>query len=232
MNSRRIVALLTACTLGLGALVATGAPQAADSLASRDVVIVIDNTATRSTDWALQKRAYLAMLDDRVTFPLDGSVAVSLVQYAAAKDGGQASRVTLPLTRLDSLGALAKARAEISEATLLSPDKAGIDGLTAAAQELSARGTKGSPANVCLTANVPWDPTTLTKGTGAVKSAGATRIGVLAVTSPSLSAALASQAFADTVFGDGAVVSARNVPELGGLVNSSCMLPAVRLRAI
>jgi len=232
MNSRRIVALLAACTLGLGALIATGAPQAADSLAPRDVLIVVDNTATRSDDWTLQKRAYLAMLDDRTTFPLDGSVAVSLVQYAAAKEGGQASRVTLPLTRLDSVGALAKARAAISEATLLSPDKSGIDGLTAAAQELSARGTKGSPANVCLTANVAWDPATLTKGTGAVKSAGATRVGVLAVTSPSLSAALASQAFADTVFGDGDIVSVRDIPEFGGLVNSSCMLPAVRLRAI
>ncbi|MFM1964668.1 MAG: hypothetical protein RL134_393 [Actinomycetota bacterium] len=227
-----MVSTLSATAIGIGALVATGAPQAADSPSQRDVVIVVDNTATRATDWALQKRAYLAMLDDRATFPLDGSVAVSLVQYAAAKEGGQASRVTLPLTRLDSAGALAKARAAISEATLLTPDTSGFDGLTAAAQELSARGTKGSPANVCLTANVAWDRTTLIKGAGAVKSAGATRVGVLALTSPSLSAAQASQLFADAVFGDGDVVSARNVPEFGGLVNSSCMLPAVRLRAI
>lgn len=232
MRIPRTLAAITAGALGLGGLVATGTPHAAEQSAKRDVVLVVDSTGLSEADWNLQKRAYLAMLDDRTDFPLDGSVAVSFVQYAGAMSGGQASRVTVPLTRLTGEGALGKITESIAAAARLQPSVAGVDGLTAAAQELSERGTKGSLTHICTSAAAPWDPKTLAKGVSAVRNAGATRMSVLALSNASLSPKVAAEAFAPAVLGDGSIVSARNVPQFGNLLSGSCMLSALRLEAI
>ncbi|MBU6312243.1 MAG: hypothetical protein KGN38_06895 [Actinomycetales bacterium] len=230
---RRILTLAAvtatvAATLGFAG--ATGAAE--DSAVKRDVVFVLDSTGVSAQDWLVQKRAYVAILDDTSVFPLEGTTSVAFIQYAATAGGGQASRVTVPLTPLDSVSARGKVTQSILEATLLAPDKPGVDGLTAAAQELSARGTKGAAANVCATANRTWDPATLSKGVSATKNAGATRLSVLALANSGMTSALASQAFKDAVYGDGVVVSPRNMPQLGNLAKASCLLPQVRLEAI
>lgn len=231
----RIVAAASAAAIGLGLLTSTsGIAQtvAANNSTARDIVFVVDSTGLTQQQWLIQKRAYLAMLDDRRSFPLDGTLAISFIQYASTAQGGQASRVTLPLTKLTGEAAMGAATKAIKEATLLAPEKAGVDGLTAAAQELSERGTKGAPADICTTANAPWLPATLTKGTAAVKGAGATRLSVLAVTSPSLSDIVAARDFGSSVFGDGVVTSVKDMPQFSTLVDAACQLPSVRLEAI
>ena len=233
MKFTRPIAVLGAASMavaGMAAASATGAAETANS--ARDIVLVVDSTGLTQDQWLVQKRAYLAMLDDRVAFPLDGSTAVSFVQYGAAGGGGQASRVTVPLTKLDSEGALGKVTASILAATLVVPEKSGTDGLSAAAQELKARGTAGSTRTVCATANAPWDPDTLAKGSAATKSEGVSRQGFLALAGKGLPSAQAKQAFSGALWGDGSVVSARNVPQFSTLVLSSCLLPQVRLEAI
>jgi len=214
----------------MAAASATGAAERAAG--ARDIVLVVDSTGLSESDWELQKRAYLAMLDNRSTFPLDGSIAVSFVQYAATATGGQASKVTLPLTKLTSEGSLGKVTSAIATAARLQPEKPGVDGLTAAASELSERGSKGSPAYVCTSATAPWDPQTLTSGVAAVRNAGATRLNVLALSTPTLTPYVAAQAFGEATIGDGTILSARNVPQFGSLLSSSCLLPALRLEGI
>jgi len=224
-----IAAVTATVTATLGFSGATGASE--NPAVKRDVLFVLDSTGLSAAEWLIQKRAYVAMFDTSA-FPIDGTTSVAFIQYAATAGGGQASRVTVPLTPLDSISARGKVTQSILEATLLAPDKPGVDGLTAAAQELSARGTKGAAANVCATANRTWDPSTLSKGVSATKNAGATRLSVLALANSGMTSALASQAFNDSVYGDGVVISARNMPQLGNLAKASCLLPQVRLEAI
>lgn len=230
---RRLLSLIAATTVigaTLGMAGATGAAE--NSAIKREIVFVVDSTGVSAQDWIVQKRSYVALFDDTRAFPLDGSTSVAFIQYAAAANGGQASRVTLPLTLLDGTSARGKVTSSILEATLLAPEKPGIDGFSAAAQELSDHGSKGASANVCATANAPWESATLTKGVSATKNAGATRLSMLTLVTPALTPALASQTFDGAVFGDGAVVSARNAPQFGNLVSSSCLLPSLRLEAI
>ncbi len=233
MRLTRTIAVLGAASMavaGIAAASTTGAAETANG--ARDIVLVVDSTGLTQDQWLVQKRAYLAMLDDRVAFPLDGSTAVSFVQYAVAGGGGQASRVTVPLTKLDSEGALGKVTASILAATLVVPEKSGTDGLSAAAQELKARGTAGSTRTVCATANAPWDPETLVKGSAATQSENVSRQGFLALSGKALPPTQAKEAFDGALWGGGAVVSARDVPQFSTLVLSSCLLPQVRLEAI
>lgn len=233
MRLTRTLALLGAASIGLAGIAAASATGAAEpATGARDIVLVVDSTGLSESDWELQKRAYLAMLDNRTAFPLDGSVAVSFVQYAATATGGQASKVTLPLTKLTSEGSLGKVTSAVATAARLQPEKPGVDGLTAAASELSERGSKGSPAYVCTSATAPWDPQTLTSGVAAVRNAGATRLNVLALSTPTLTPYVAAQAFGEATIGDGTILSARNVPQFGGLLSNSCLLSALRLEGI
>lgn len=233
MKLTRTIAVLGAASMavaGIAAASATGAAETADGV--RDIVLVVDSTGLSESDWQLQKRAYLAMLDSRTSFPLDGSTAVSFVQYGASAGGGQASRVTVPLTKLTSEESLGKVTSAIATAARLQPDKPGVDGLTAAAAELSARGSKGAPAYVCTSASATWDPQTLSSGVAAVRNAGATRLNVLALSSATLTPFVAAQAFGEATIGDGTILSARNVPQFGGLLENSCLLSALRLEGI
>ena len=233
MRLTRTLALLGAASIGLAGMAAATATGAAEQApGARDIVLVVDSTGLSESDWEIQKRAYLAMLDNRSAFPLDGSTAVSFVQYAATATGGQASKVTLPLTKLTSEGSLGKVTSAIATAARLQPEKPGVDGLTAAASELSERGSKGSPAYVCTSATAPWDPQTLTSGVAAVRNAGATRLNVLALSTPILTPYVAAQAFGEATIGDGTILSARNVPQFGGLLSNSCLLSALRLEGI
>ncbi|MFM8240764.1 MAG: hypothetical protein ACKOAW_10685, partial [Actinomycetota bacterium] len=99
---RSLLALLASTAVVATTLAVAGSTGAAETNTSRhDILLVVDSTGLSEADWLVQKRAYLAMLDDTLTFPLDGSISVAFIQYGATKSGGQASRVTLPLTRLD-----------------------------------------------------------------------------------------------------------------------------------
>ncbi|MGI9196930.1 MAG: hypothetical protein ACR2KE_05655 [Candidatus Nanopelagicales bacterium] len=230
---RRLVTFAAAAATLAATLSVAGATGAAEkAVITRQIVFVVDSTGLSAQDWIVQKRSYLALLDDTHAFPLDGSTSVAFIQYAATAGGGQASRVTLPLTPLDGMSARGKVTSSILAATLLAPEKPGVDGFTAAAQELSERGTKSASASICATANAPWESATLTKGVNATRNAGATRLSMLTLITPTLTPSLASQTFDGAVFGDGAVVSARNAPQFGNLVGSSCLLPNLRLEAI
>lgn len=232
MNSRRIVALLAACTLGLGALVATGAPQAAEQSLPRDVLIVVDNTGVSAADWALQKRAYLAMLESRTDFPLDGSVALSFVQYAESKKGGPASRVTVPVTVLDGERALGKVTASILQADLLAPEVAGEDGISAAVADWRKNGRPSAAPSVCATANAPWTSAAVASASATAKGAGIARLGMLTVANQSLNAALAAERFGNVIIGDGRITTVVDFPQFSTVVRDSCLLPALRLEAI
>ncbi|MFM7211921.1 MAG: hypothetical protein ACKOYQ_07975, partial [Actinomycetota bacterium] len=90
---RRLLALLASTAVVATTLAVAGSTGAAETNTSRhDILLVVDSTGLSEADWLVQKRAYLAMLDDTLTFPLDGSISIAFIQYGATKAGGQASR--------------------------------------------------------------------------------------------------------------------------------------------
>lgn len=83
----RALSAVTALVLAVTGLSLTSStttsPAAAAPGDQLDLVLLLDGSGSISrSDWDLQLEGYSAALRDRVNFPVDGSVAVSVIQWS------------------------------------------------------------------------------------------------------------------------------------------------------
>ncbi|MFM8238957.1 MAG: hypothetical protein ACKOAW_01425 [Actinomycetota bacterium] len=209
---------------------AGSAPTYPRAASLTDIVLVADNTGLTAKEWDLQKKAYLAMLDDPARIPRDGSVAISLIQYVNPTGGKQGSKVTVPLAPVTA-SSLAEIRRRLAAAALLSAQQAGLEPLSAVASELSEHGRTGSDRSVCGTASAPWSTTQVSTASQAIKSAAVDRsawISTIVGSRPTSETADLS----DLASGEGSLVGTRSLAQAMSFIADACLNAPVRLRAI
>ena len=222
------LAVATSCLVAMTPVTSMPTDPRAASLT--DIVLVADNTGLTAKDWDLQKKAYLAMLEDEDLIPRDASVAVSLVQYVNPTGGNQGSKVTVPLTPItaSSLGTLRK---KLTASALLSAQHQGDEAFAAAVAEFGANGRDGADRSICGTASTPWSAAQVSTAAQSIAAAGIDRSSMIA-------AALQSKPtnetadLSDLSSGDGAAIDARTLIQAASMLGLSCFTPTVRLRAI
>lgn len=218
--ARRLLhALLQSIAIVLvGASVAAAAPI--------DIGLVVDGSGSiDSSDWSLQRDGFSAALRDPANVPLDGSVAITVVQFSSG------TQVEVPRTIIDS--------------------QANLDGVVDAVEGMQQRGSSTDPgagiiattaalaplrdptrAVLCLsTDGTTNEGVSLPSAVAQAKSGGIERLSVVGIEDGGNRAALRSH-YAPEVFGGGAFTLARNTVEFASLIGGSCFGSAVKLRAL
>lgn len=203
---------------------------AARTMSLTDIVLVADNTGMTPREWDLQKKAYLAILDDTSLIPHDGSVAISLVQYVTPTGGKQASRVAVPLAPVTA-ASLASIRTKLVAAALLSAQHQGDEAFAAAVGQFGASGREGAERSICGTATAPWSSAQITSAAQSIASAAIDRSSMMQAPlgrKPTNETADLSELTA----GDGSTVGTRSLAQAMSFLVDACLYSPVRLRAI
>lgn len=223
-------AALIAATTCLGATAPEMRPEATRAASLTDIVLVADNTGITAAEWGLQKKAYLAMLDDASLIPRDGSVAISLVQYVNPTGRSQSSRVTVPLVPVTATS-LAAIRKKLTAAALLSAQHQGDEAFASAISQLTSSGRDGAMRSICGTATTPWSSAQVATAAQSIKSAAIDRASMVHT-------ALGSKPTSETAdlstltAGDGSTVGTRSLAQAMSFLVDACLYAPVRLRAI
>ena len=226
--ARTLVALATAGLVALGGLVAPGAPPASAATKDHDVVFLVDGSGSiDATDWTLQLQGFAAALQDRVNFPLNGSMSVSVVQWAAG-----APRVEIPLTNLDSKAALENVVATVSAIRQMNSGTSPGDGIRAGANELALNGRSDAQRTLCMSTDGERNGgEALASATAYAKTKSVDKYTVVAIEDGAFKAASATSAYGPYVFGGGTVTTARTTAEFTSLI-SGCVAESSTLEAL
>lgn len=226
------VAVATIISLGTGATSAA-IPEPPPPPAKTDLVLLMDGSGSvDSTDWTLQKQGYAAALKDAANFPLDGSMAVSVVQWSGSGTTS-GTRLEVPLTELDDQADVdAIANKVLNIAQMSSVTNPG-DAIRAGTNELLERGREGADATLCMSTDGAWNSgESLSSAQQYAQSNGVDRYSVVAIEDrPYFTAPDAVAAYGPYIFGGGTVTVARNTVEFTSLI-AGCAVDALRLRAL
>lgn len=114
-----------------------------------DLVLLLDaSNSINSADWQLQKDGYVAALQDRVAFPLDGSVAVGVLQWS------DTVTVEIPLTVIDGEETVGRLAAAIQAIAQVRGGTQPGDGLRAGTEELLDSGREDTDWFLCMSQTV------------------------------------------------------------------------------
>ncbi len=231
---RALLATSLALTVGVGAL-AGGAPPAAAAAAARlDLVLLLDGSGSiDDADWDLQLQGYAAALRERTNFPVDGSVAVAVIQWSHLSSRSQNTRLEVPLTVLDSPAAVDEVTAAVLAIEQMGDNTNPGDAVLSGAVELSQRGRPGADGVLCMSTDGEEN--------GGLGLAGAVatarrdgvvdRYSVVAIEDGSFTEARARRAYGPHVFGGGQVTVARTTAEFTTLI-AGCAADPLRLVAL
>lgn len=215
-----LAALIAVLGAGFGAVPASaqGAP------ATTDVVFLVDGSGSiDSTDFAIQKVGITTALGNASFFPLDGSVAVSLIQWSSSV------RVELPRTVLGSPADRDAAIATVNGIMQIGGGTNPALGINAYSQVLTELGT-GSQVLCLSTDGTPSSQSALESAAASAEGAGVERLTVLAIEDAgAFSSANAQASYGPAVFGGGTVVTTRNAAEFGAVVGGACLSAPVEL---
>jgi hypothetical protein len=223
------VALLSLLVLGL-LVGGVGAQE------TTDLVFLVDGSGSISAvDWQLQKDGISAALRDARAFPLDGSMAVGVVQWSFVSSALR-TRLELPLTVLDGASVRDAVIAQVQAMGQLGRLTNPGDGIRHGTQELLARGRNPALSRwiLCMsTDGVTNSGELLASATAFAQASGVDKYSVIAIEDPPFfdAAALRSH-YAPHVFGGGSVVVARNAIEFASLIAGACLGTPVELRAL
>lgn len=226
--SRTLVALAIAGVLTIGGLAGPGAPPATAARADHDLVFLVDGSGSiDSADWTLQLQGFAAALQDGVNFPLNGSISVSVVQWAAGTP-----RVEIPLTNLDSKAALENVVATVGAIRQMNSGTSPGDGIRAGVDELALNGRTGAHRTLCMSTDGERNGgEALASATAYAKTKSVDKYTVVAIEDGSFKAASATRAYGPYVFGGGTVTTARTTAEFTSLI-SGCIAEASTLEAL
>lgn len=226
--ARTLAALATAGVVAIGGLAAPGAPPAAAATTDHDLVFLVDGSGSiDATDWTIQLQGFAAALQDKVNFPLNGSMSVSVIQWAA-----DTPRVEIPLTNLDSKAALESVVASVGAIRQMNSGTNPGDGIRAGVNELALNGRVGAQRTLCMSTDGERNGgEALTSAIGYAKAKDVDKYTVVAIEDGSFNAASASRAYGPYVFGGGTVTTARTTAEFTSLI-SGCVAESSRLDAL
>lgn len=226
MQRSRTVSLVLALAVVCTALLAAPAPAQSVGDAGLDIAFLVDGSGSISAaDWEIQKAGIANALEDRRSFPVDGSVAVSVVQWASS------SRVEIPYTVLDSAETLDAVVAAVSGMAQMGGGTSPHLGLDAGTALLEGSQDPEHEQVFCMsTDGSPSSQSMLESSASDADSAGVERYTVLAIEDPPyFFADDAQRHYGPAVFGGGTVVTTRNAAEFASLVTGACLGEPVEL---
>lgn len=208
----------------LGALAALALAAPASAAAETvDIGLVIDGSGSiDSRDWALQREGFSTALRDPANVPLDGSVAISVVQFSSG------TQVEVPRTVIDSQATLDGVVQAIEG---MRQRNGGTDPQTGITAGVAALAPLREDAKSVLCLSSDGTGGSLTSSVAAAKAAGIQRLSVIGIDDGGNTQQLRSY-YGPHVFGGGAMTIARNTAEFATLIAGSCFGDAVTLRAL
>jgi hypothetical protein len=230
---RALRALLTSILVVTGIGVAAGAPAQAAPPARLDLVLLLDGSGSiDDDDWKLQLDGYAEALRDRTNFPLDGSVAVSLIQWSRGGSSRPSTRVEVPLTVLDSEATVEQVRQAVLDISQMGHDTNPGDAIAAGTDELALHGRAGANRSLCMsTDGIINSGRTMVDAVAYAKTGGVDRYSVIAIEDGSFTEARARSSYGPYVFGGGQVTVARTTAEFTTMI-TGCVAEPLQLVAL
>ena len=230
---RALAALTTSALLLAGggqALAAADPPQPTEG--QTDLVLLLDGSGSISaSDWSLQLEGYAAALKDRVNVPLDGSIAVSVIQwsYTGSTPG---TRVEVPLTTIDAEEDVTALVDNVRAIDQIGSSTNPGDAIRAGTDQLLASGRSTASWTICMSTDGARNSgESMASATSYAQGSGVDRYGVVAIEDGGFTTASATAAYGPYVFGDGTVTVARTTAEFTSLI-SGCLTDPLRVEAI
>ena len=234
-RSGRIVRMAAVVAVGLIGLAAPAQsiPDPVETVPPLDLVFLMDGSGSiDGADWQLQKDGYAAALKDQTNFPLDGSVAVSVIQWSS-NGWDETTRVEVPLTRLTDAASVDQVTDAILGIQQMGNSTNPGDALVAGTDQLLANGRDAGDWVLCMSTDGAWN-SGQHPGSAAsyASSSGVDKYSVVAIEDPPFFDRLAAEsAYGPWVFGGGTVTTARTTAEFTSLVGG-CANDAMRVRAV
>lgn len=235
MNSRAtfgVVNCLIAVAMLLAIVVAVGdvpVAKAQGPTVVTDLVFLVDGSSSIDRrDWDIQKQGMSTALQDSALFPIDGTIAITVIQWSSSASVEVSRRV------LDSDAALAQLVTDVEAIVQDGGSTRPHHGINAAIDQLAGIADVGANQVLCMsTDGRPSSFSQLNSAAAAASAAGVSRYSVLAIEDlPGFTAATAENLYGAAVFGDGFVTTARNAAEFATLVGGTCLGDAVDLVAL
>jgi hypothetical protein len=224
----RMALLASASAFLLGGLLAPGV-DAAPAHAATDVVLLVDGSGSISdSDWKLERSGYTSALRDPANVPLDGSIAIGVVQWSTDQ------RVEVPLTTISDKADLDRVVAGINAMQQMADETAAGDGIFAGTAELQDHKRPQAKPVLCLSTDGTTNKgSTVAYAASEAVTAGVQRFSVIGIEDPpNAYEADLRQHYGPHVFGGGTVTVARETSEFATLIGGSCFGAPVRLRAM
>ena len=192
-----------------------------------DLTILVDGSGSiDASDWDLQRQGFATALSDVASVPLDGSIAIGVVQWASD------TTVEFPLTQIDDQADLDAAKNALLGMVQKQASTASGEGVYAGtAASVAGRRPGATPVHCMSTDGTLNEGRSLDGAVADAKAKGIERYSVIGIDDFGNTAALRSF-YGQYVYGGGAVTIARNTAEFATLIGGSCLSPAVRLRAM
>ena len=203
-------------------------PAAALAAAPKtDLTILVDGSGSiDADDWDLQRQGFAIALSDVASVPLDGSIAIGVVQWSSD------TTVEFPLTQIDDQADLDAAKNALLNMSQKQGSTASGEGVYAGtAASVAGRRPGAQPVHCMSTDGTLNAGRSLGGAVADAKANGIARYSVIGIDDFGNSASLRSF-YGQHVYGGGAVTIARNTAEFATLIGGSCLSPAVRLRAL
>lgn len=223
-----ITSALLITTAGQAAVAAVEEPPAEQT----DLVLLLDGSGSIDpADWTLQLDGYAAAVQDRVNVPLDGTIAISVVQWSYT-GFSPATRVEIPLTLIDGEQDVADLVARIRSIAQIGYSTNPGDAIRAGTDQLLANGRDDAQWTLCMSTDGALNSgESMTSAISYAKGSGVDRYGVVAVEDGGFTAATAIAAYGPHVFGGGTVTTARTTAEFTSLI-SGCLSDPLRVETI
>lgn len=208
-------------------------PASADLYSEKlDLVFLMDGSGSiDSSDWIMQKQGYIEALDDLTTFPRDGSISISLVQWSYDGTAGS-TRVEVPPTVLTSETVVDDISSEIDGIAQIGYSTNPGDAIIRGTDLLLNQGRPDADWSLCMSTDGAINSgVDIASAVSYAMSNSVDRYGVLAIEDGFFDEAAAYAAYADHVFGDGQVTVARSTAEFATLI-SGCVNPTLLLEAV
>lgn len=195
----------------------------------RQVVLSLDGSGSIDpADWDLQKQGIIASLNDEVSFPRDGTIAIAVSQWSNG-----ITRQELPLTAIDTQATVDSLVSLIDGLVQIGGSTNPGDGVRSATDTLLAQGDSSAEWLICQsTDGVLNSGEALNTAVDFARISGVDRYSLVAIEDGSFDRNAAQAFYGPEVYGGGAVNVARNTAEFASLLIGTCLNPPLEVVAL
>ncbi len=195
--------------------------------ASLDIAFVMDGSGSiDSTDFALQKNGLRAAILNQDLVPRDGTIAITLVQYA-----GSSTNVEVPFTVINSTSDATSVANQISAISQLGGATNPGDGVNSAASILSVNARPNANQNICLsTDGIPNSGASIASAVASAMASGIDSFGVIGIRCPGIfEESNLNSVYDPLVFGGGGTTMVFSSAEFANAVGPACFGDQIKL---